>query len=196
MSTLTSLQIPMDERTVRSLKLGDNVLLTGRIFTARDAAHGYIVSHAVLEPPCPDLQNGVIYHCGPVIVKRDGQWVVTAAGPTTSSREEPYEAAVIRRFRLKAIIGKGGMGPDTAAACKECGCVYLQATGGAAQVLAAAVHKVEDVFYYDKFGAPEAIWVFDVKDFPATVTMDADGNSLHQRIKDGSAERLKMLLQL
>ncbi len=188
------IQLPMDEQTARSLRIGDSVLLSGRIFTARDAAHGYIVSHDVLEEPAPDLQNGVLYHCGPVIVKRDGQWVVTAAGPTTSSREEPYEAEVIRRFGIKAVIGKGGMGADTAEACRKYGCVYLQATGGAAQVLAKAVTEVTNVYYYDLFGAPEAIWEFTVTDFPATVTMDSTGASLHDDVLQRSRQRLAELM--
>ena len=191
---MKKLHLPLTEQDVRSLRLGDSVTLTGRIFTARDAAHGYIVSHPVLEAPAPDLTNGVLYHCGPVIVKRDGAWTVTAAGPTTSSREEPYEASVIARFGIKAIIGKGGMGPDTAEACRTYGCVYLQATGGAAQVLAASVKEVTNVYYYDLFGAPEAIWELSVVDFPATVTMDASGNSLHADILQSSRRRLAELM--
>lgn len=184
---------------MRSLSLGETVLLSGRIFTARDAAHQYIMAHAELEPPCPDLRGGVLYHCGPVIVRQPNQdggdgWLVTAAGPTTSSREEPYEAQVIERFGLRAIIGKGGMGADTLEACRRCGCVYLQATGGAAQVLAEAVQQVTAVYYYEQFGAPEAIWEFNVKDFPATVTMDAHGHSLHADIRQTSADRLAELL--
>ena len=184
----------MDETVVRSLKIGDSVMLSGRIFTARDAAHNYLVSHDVLEEPAPDLRNGVLYHCGPVIVRQGEKWVVTAAGPTTSSREEPYEAEVIRRFGIKAIIGKGGMGHDTAEACKNYGCVYLQATGGAAQVLAAAVTSVTNVFYYDKFGAPEAIWEFNVTNFPATVTMNSNGNSLHEDILEHSRHQFQQLM--
>ena len=191
---MKKLHLPLTEQDVRSLRLGDSVMLTGRIFTARDAAHGSIVSHPVLEAPAPDLTNGVLYHCGPVIVKRDGAWTVTAAGPTTSSREEPYEASVIARFGIKAIIGKGGMGPDTAEACRTYGCVYLQATGGAAQVLAASVKEVTNVYYYDLFGAPEAIWELSVVDFPATVTMDASGNSLHADILQSSRRRLAELM--
>lgn len=191
---MKSIRLPMDESTVRSLELGESVFLSGRIFTARDAAHGYLVSHDVLEPPCPDLRNGVLYHCGPVMVKRDGEWVVTAAGPTTSSREEPYEATVIAKYGIKAIIGKGGMGPKTAQACKDWGCVYLQATGGAAQVLAESVKRVTNVYYYDLFGAPEAIWELEVENFPAIVTMDAQGRSLHEDVKAKSEARLKELL--
>ncbi|MBR5839902.1 MAG: fumarate hydratase C-terminal domain-containing protein, partial [Victivallales bacterium] len=146
------------------------------------------------EQPSPGLTNAVIYHCGPVIVRDgDGKWRVTAAGPTTSSREEPYEATLIERFGLKAIIGKGGMGPKTAEACKKFGCVYLHAVGGAAQILAATVVNIPNVYYYDQFGAPEAIWQFEVKDFPAVVTMDANGNSRHADVKQHSQSVLETL---
>lgn len=186
--------LPFTEEDVRSLKLGDAVEITGTIFTARDAAHQYLVSHSVLEQPAPDLTNAVIYHCGPVIVKdAAGKWHVTAAGPTTSSREEPYEATLIERFGVKAIIGKGGMGPKTAEACKKFGCVYLHAVGGAAQILAATVVDIPNVYYYDQFGAPEAIWQFEVKDFPAVVTMDANGNSRHADVKQHSQSVLETL---
>jgi len=188
------LNLPFTEEDVRSLKLGDAVEITGTIFTARDAAHQYLVSHSVLEQPAPDLTNAVIYHCGPVIVKdAAGKWRVTAAGPTTSSREEPYEATLIERFGVKAIIGKGGMGPKTAEACKKFGCVYLHAVGGAAQILAATVVDIPNVYYYDQFGAPEAIWQFEVKDFPAVVTMDANGNSRHADVKQHSQSVLETL---
>ena len=186
--------LPFTEEDVRSLKLGDAVEITGTIFTARDAAHQYLVSHPVPEPPSPDLTNAVIYHCGPVIVKdANGKWHVTAAGPTTSSREEPYEATLIERYGLKAIIGKGGMGPKTTEACKKFGCVYLHAVGGAAQILAASVVNIPNVYYYDQFGAPEAIWQFEVKDFPAVVTMDANGNSRHADVKQHSQAVLETL---
>ncbi|MBR4415311.1 MAG: fumarate hydratase C-terminal domain-containing protein [Victivallales bacterium] len=186
--------LPFTEEDVRLLKLGDAVEITGTIFTARDAAHQYLVSHPAPEQPSPDLTNAVIYHCGPVIVRdADGKWRVTAAGPTTSSREEPYEATLIERFGLKAIIGKGGMGPKTAEACKKFGCVYLHAVGGAAQILAATVINIPNVYYYDQFGAPEAIWQFEVKDFPAVVTMDANGNSRHADVKQHSQSVLETL---
>ena len=186
--------LPFTEEDVRSLKLGDAVEITGTIFTARDAAHQYLISHPAPEPSSPDLTNAVIYHCGPVIVRdSEGKWRVTAAGPTTSSREEPYEATLIERYGLKAIIGKGGMGPKTAEACKKFGCVYLHAVGGAAQILAASVVNIPNVYYYDQFGAPEAIWQFEVKDFPAVVTMDANGNSRHADVKQHSQAVLETL---
>ena len=134
------LQIPLTEETVRSLKLGQTVLLSGTLYTARDAAHKYLAGGDA-PPPLPkgvNLQGGVLYHCGPVMVQeKDGSWRVTAAGPTTSAREEPYQAEVLRRFGVRALVGKGGMGEKTRKALAQYGAVYLSAVGGAAQVLAA-----------------------------------------------------------
>ncbi|HVV00461.1 MAG TPA: fumarate hydratase C-terminal domain-containing protein, partial [Verrucomicrobiae bacterium] len=125
----------------------------------------------------------ILYHCGPVVVKDErGKWKCTAAGPTTSIREEPYQWQVIRDCGLRGVIGKGGMGDRTLAACKENGCVYLHGIGGAAQVLAQCIKKVRNVYLLEKFGAPEAIWEFEVEKFPAVVTMDAHGNSLHREV--------------
>ena len=124
-----------------------------------------------------------MYHCGPVMMPQaDGTYKCTAAGPTTSIREEPYQWQVIRDFGLRGVIGKGGMGPKTQAACKEYGCVYLHAIGGAAQVLAECVTKVRNVYFKEEFGSPEAIWELDVAAFPAVVTIDAHGRSLHEEI--------------
>jgi fumarate hydratase class I len=117
------------------------------------------------------------------MMKRDdGSWKCTAAGPTTSIREEPYQWQVIRDFGIRGVIGKGGMGDRTLAACKEFGCVYLHAVGGAAQVLAECIKKVRNVYMMKEFGAPEAIWELEIVDFPAVVTIDAHGNSLHKEI--------------
>ena len=137
-----------------------------------------------------DWKDQIIYHCGPVVVKENGQWVVKAAGPTTSIREEPYEYDVIKNFGVRGVIGKGGMADKTLKACKEFGCVYLHAIGGAAQVLAEKITKVNGVYLYDEVGSPEAIWDFSVVDFPVVVTMDAHGNSLHDVIAKNSAEAL------
>jgi fumarate hydratase class I len=134
-----------------------------------------------------DLNGGVLYHCGPVVQKtEDGNWKVTAAGPTTSIREEPYQAAIIRRFGVRVVIGKGGMGPRTLAGLKESGAVYLNAVGGAAQFYARCIERVDGVSHME-FGTPEAMWHLDVRDFPAIVTMDAHGNSLHNDVEDASA---------
>lgn len=191
------LQTPLDEALVRSLRIGDQVLLSGRIHTARDAAHKYLASEGTSPATLPaglELQGGVLYHCGPVMVRDDGgSWRVTAAGPTTSAREEPYQGEVLRRYGVRAIIGKGGMGDATRRALAECGAVYLSAVGGAAQVLAASVQRVEDVYFLEEFGSPEAMWSLFVHDFPAVVTMDSTGESLHDRVLSQSlaiAERL------
>ena len=182
------LDAPLDEAAVRSLKVGDVVLLSGRLFTGRDAVHSYLMKH---EPPA-DLRGAVLYHCGPVVVKEGERWRVTAAGPTTSIREEPYQSDIIKRYGVRAVIGKGGMGAKTLAALKEHGAVYLNAIGGAAQFYAQAITGVEGVSLLE-FGTPEAMWHLTIKDFPAIVTMDAHGNSLHNDIEATSGERLATL---
>ena len=188
---MKNLQLPLTEEAVRGLALGDAVSLTGTIYTARDAAHKYLVENPDFSR-IPDLRGAVLYHCGPVIIQRDGKYVVTAAGPTTSIREEPYMAAIIEKYGIRAIIGKGGMGPSTAEACRRFGCVYLHAVGGAAQVLASSVKEVPGVSMLEKFGAPEAIWQFNVVDFPVVVTMDATGASLHEQVKAHSEAQLQL----
>ncbi len=181
-----SLTPPLTEADVRKLKAGDIVLLSGTVFTGRDEVHKYLYKGGDLEV----LRDGVIYHCGPVVLEEAGQYRVTAAGPTTSIREEPYQAAVIERFGIKAVIGKGGMGPKTLQACRDYGCVYLHAIGGAAQIYARCVEGVDNV-YLKQFGSPEAVWQLRVKDFPAVVTMDAHGRSLHQEVADVSKTHLQ-----
>lgn len=187
---MTQLSPPFTEEKVRALKVGDEVSISGTLFTGRDAVHKYLYEGGEL-PSGVNLRNGIIYHCGPVVLKNDqGAWKVTAAGPTTSIREEPYQWKIIRDFGIRGVIGKGGLGEKTLAACKEHGCVYLHAIGGAAQVLAECVKSVANVYLMEKFGAPEAIWEFQVADFPAVVTMDAHGNSLHAEVFARSAAEL------
>ena len=179
------LQTPLTEEQVRALKVGDIVLISGRAYTGRDAVHHHLMSH---EPPV-DLNGGVIYHCGPVVARDGDGWRVTAAGPTTSIREEPYQADIIKRYGVRAVIGKGGMGPKTLAALKEAGAVYLNAIGGAAQFYARTITAVEGVSLLE-FGTPEAMWHLRIADFPAIVTMDAHGNSLHRDVEQESAKEL------
>jgi fumarate hydratase subunit beta len=187
---MIKLSFPFTEEKIRALKVGDEVLISGIVHTGRDAVHKYLHEGGQL-PPEVSLRDGILYHCGPVVMKQeDGSWKATAAGPTTSIREEPYQWRVIRDFGLRGVIGKGGMGDKTLAACKEHGCVYLHAIGGAAQVLAERIKKVRNVYMMEKFGAPEAIWEFEVEDFPAVVTIDAHGNSLHKDILEKSKAAL------
>jgi tartrate/fumarate subfamily iron-sulfur-dependent hydro-lyase beta chain len=191
---MIKLTIPFTEEKIRSLKVGDAVEISGIVFTGRDAVHKYLHDGGKL-PPNVSLKDGLIYHCGPVVVKDEaGEWKVLAAGPTTSIREEPYQWEVIRDFGLRGVIGKGGMGDRTSAACKEHGCVYFHAIGGAAQVLAECVKKVRSVSFLKEFGSPEAIWEFEVENFPAVVTMDAHGNSLHKEVLASSQARLAAAL--
>jgi fumarate hydratase class I len=155
------------------------------MYTGRDAVHHHLMKH---DPPV-DLRGGVLYHCGPVVGKEGEGWRVTAAGPTTSIREEPYQADIIKRYGVRVVIGKGGMGARTLAGLKESGAVYLNAVGGAAQFYARCINKVTGVSLME-FGTPEAMWHLDVTDFPAIVTMDAHGNSLHKAIEDTSGTNL------
>jgi len=182
---------PISEEVIRSLHVGQVVEVSGAVYTGRDSVHRYIFDGG----KCPvDMRGSAIYHCGPVVVKENGQWIVKAAGPTTSIREEPYQADVIEKLGLRGVIGKGGMGPKTLAACREFGCVYMHAIGGAAQVLAEVVDRVEDVYFLEKFGSPEAIWHFSVTRFPVVITMDSHGNSLHAGVEDASRARLEELI--
>lgn len=184
------LTTPVSEAAIRALKVGDEVAISGVLFTGRDAVHKYLHEGGKL-PPNVDWRGGILYHCGPVVIRdAQGEWKVVAAGPTTSIREEPYQGSIIKEFGLRGVIGKGGMGDRTAAACREFGCAYLHAVGGAAQVLAECVTRVRGVYFMDQFGAPEAIWEFAVKDFPVVVTMDAHGNSLHRDVYAASQAEL------
>ena len=182
------LEAPLTEEAVRALHVGDVVLVSGPMFTGRDAVHAYLMKH---EPPV-DLGGSVLYHCGPVVAKQDGAWRVTAAGPTTSIREEPYQGEIIKQYGVRAVIGKGGMGGKTLAAMKACGAVYLNAIGGAAQFYARAITQVTGVSLLE-FGTPEAMWHLVVHDFPAIVTMDAHGTSLHDQVESESGRHLETI---
>jgi fumarate hydratase class I len=191
---MAELKLPVDEETIRELKVGDFVELTGRMITGRDAAHHWLMGE-FREDVAPFMENSVIYHCGPVVAENDdGTYDFVAAGPTTSIREEPYQADVIGRYGLRGVIGKGGMGAKTLAGLGEHGAVYLHAVGGAAQVLARAIPRVERVFMLSEFGVPEAMWVIEVERFPVMVTMDSHGGSLHAEVEEHSQAKLRELL--
>jgi fumarate hydratase subunit beta len=193
---VAKLKLPCDEKTVRSLKVGDFVELEGRMITGRDAAHHWLL-HSFREEVEPFMKGSVIYHVGPVVKKHeDGHYSFVAAGPTTSAREEPYQADVIGKYGLRGVIGKGGMGPKTLKGLQEHGAVYFHAVGGTAQVLAEAVKKVEQVFQLKEFGVPEALWVIQVENFPVVVTMDSHGHSLHAEVEKASKAKLEQLLGL
>ena len=200
-----TLRAPLIEEQVRDLKVGDVVVISGEMYTGRDAVHAHLMHH---DPPM-DLHGSVLYHCGPVVMQQPAEentqsscrpegtrspqsYVITAAGPTTSIREEPYQGDIIKRYGVRAVMGKGGMGPKTLAAMQEYGAVYLNAIGGAAQYYARCIDDVLDVNLLE-FGIPEAMWHLRVHEFPAIVTMDAHGNSLHADVENASATMLAKL---
>jgi len=186
---LKQITSPLRPDVIKDLCAGDMVSISGRIVTGRDQVHKYLAGGG--DPPI-NLEGLVIYHCGPIVIEEDGLWKIVAAGPTTSMREEPFEADIISRFKPGAIMGKGGMGGKTLEALSAYGCVYLHATGGAAQYLAERIVKVDGV-YLTEFGQPESMWVLTVHNFPALVTMDSHGRSLYHSIEDESSKRLKEL---
>ena len=193
---MTSLRLPLSEADVRALRAGDEVALSGLVHTGRDRFHKFLAEG---HPSPVDLRGGALFHCGPVVVRDEdapGGWRVVAAGPTTSAREEPYMAGIVRREGLRAIVGKGGMGPATTEACRECGCVYLQAVGGAAALLARRVRRVAAVHFLDEFGATEACWSLEVENLPALVGVDAAGRSLFDDVRASSRAALDSLLSL
>ena len=199
--------IPIQDDVIRSLKVGDPVALSGVMLTGRDSVHKWMVETFITKTRQPQgddlevyqsikplLDGGVIYHCGPVVAGLDSkQYRFVAAGPTTSIREEPYQGDVMKHFNVRGVIGKGGMGPKTLAACQEVPGAYLHAVGGAASLIAQTVTRVLGVYKLD-FGVPEAMWVIEVKDFPVVVTMDAHGSSQHAVIEQQSKSVLEELL--
>ncbi len=204
---MRSITTPISDDLVRELKVGEPVLLSGVMVTGRDTAHKWMIETFIKktrEPKEGDLQvyedlkkllNGsIIYHCGPVVSGLDTkEYKFVAAGPTTSIREEPYQADVMKHFNVKGVIGKGGMGAKTLKGCQEGPFVYFHAIGGAASYIAQSVQKVLGV-YKMEFGVPEAMWVIEVKDFPVVVTMDSHGGSQHAVIDDSSKTVLDDLL--
>lgn len=199
---------PISDEAIRELKVGDSVALSGTMVTGRDAAHKWMIETFIKKtrPPQGDdlqvyealkklLNGSVIYHCGPVVSGLETkEYKFVAAGPTTSIREEPYQADVMKHFNVKGVIGKGGMGAKTLKGCRETPGVYFHAIGGVAAYLAQTVMKVHGVFKME-FGVPEAMWVIEVRDFPVVVTMDAHGSSLHQVVEEASKKVLEGLLE-
>ena len=202
-----TINIPINDETIRNLKVGDPVELNGIMLTGRDTVHKWMIDTFIRKTRSPQgddlqvyaaikplLKNSIIYHCGPVVSGLDSKlYKFVAAGPTTSIREEPYQAEVMKHFNIKGVIGKGGMGFKTLQGCQEAPGVYFHAIGGAASFIAQSVTRVLGVFKLD-FGVPEAMWVIEVKDFPVVVTMDAHGQSLHKVIEERSGKVLQGLL--
>ena len=187
---MIELRYPFTETAVRALRAGDAVRLSGRVCTGRDRFHKFLADGG----ECPvDLRDGALFHCGPVVVPEGGSWRVVAAGPTTSIREEPYEADAVERLGIRLVIGKGGMGAKTLEACRRCGCAYLQAVGGAAALTAQRIRRVIGVYFLEEFGATEACWEWEVEGLEAVVGMDARAGDLFARVRETSAARLEAL---
>ena len=190
---MTTLTTPISESDIRALKVGDEVLLSGRVVLSRDMGHKFMVEEKP-EWLRPILDEAVIYHCGPVVRKEpDGSWSFVSSGPTTSIREEPYQADVLETYRVRGVIGKGGMGAKTSAGLQKVGACYFHATGGAGALIAERVKQVVDVKMLEEFGSPEAFWIIEVEDFPLVVTMDSLGGSLHEDVLAESQARAKAL---
>lgn len=205
---MIELNIPISEEQVMELHAGDAVAISGIATTGRDAAHQYMVERLIEGPrPLPPedqrlfdelktiLRGGAIYHSGPIVRNAGGRWSFVSAGPTTSIRDDIYEDKVIAAFGLRAVIGKGGMGPRTLAACKAYKAVYVHGIGGAGVTNAEAVVEVLDVFKKEEFGLPEAFWKIRFQRFPGIVTMDAHGRSLHEELGKAFDVRLQSLLR-
>jgi fumarate hydratase class I len=187
--------MPLSAEDVSLLRAGDIVLLNGPIVTGRDKVHKYLVEKRPLKTEIPfEMAGTVLYHCGPIMRKTDGGYAVVAAGPTTSIRVEMYEAEVIRQYGLRGIMGKGGMGEKTLGAMQEYGCVYFHTVGGAAAYLADRITRAAGVWRLEEFGPTEAMWLFEVSSFPAVVTMDAHGNSMHREIEAFSLAKFNELI--
>ena len=191
--TEISLTTPLREEVVRKLRVGDLVAVTGTVVTARDRAHAYLAGGDVRSELPFDLAGGVIYHCGPIARRTPAGLTVVSAGPTTSARMAPYEAAVVERYGVRALIGKGGLPEEFLDTFARLGCVYLSAYGGCGALYARHIRRVRQIFKEEEFGSPEAFWVLEVERFPAIVSMDARGGSRHREVWERSREALRDL---
>lgn len=178
------LKTPISEEDVRKLKANDVIYITGTMVTARDSAHKRALEFFKKGKPLPiDLQGSAVFHCGPIVRKEDDKWTVVAAGPTTSTRMDIFEDEFIKAFKVRVVIGKGGMGKRTTEGMKKYGAVYGAFTGGAAVLAAKAIKNVRDVEWFD-LGMPEALWILDVEEFgPLIVAIDTHGNNLFENVK-------------
>lgn len=188
------IRTPLTEEGVRSLRIGDEVFLSGRAFTARDEAHLRALEMSRRGEHLPfELKDMAVYHCGPIVEKEGEGWKVIAAGPTTSSRMNELEPEFIERFGPRAIVGKGGMSSRTSDACRKNGCVYLAFTGGAGIIAAKGIKEVVGVHWLD-LGMPEAVWELELDALgPLIVAMDSEGSSLYENVSKNVDINLKKL---
>jgi fumarate hydratase subunit beta len=177
------LKTPLSKKDINSLSVGDIVFLTGKLFTARDETHTQMLELKNKNKKIPfNPEEMVLFHCGPVVRKEKNKWIVVSAGPTTSIRMEGLEEEFLSSFGVKMIIGKGGMGKKTLKALKKVGAIYTHFTGGAGALAAKSIKEVENVYFLEELGIPEAAWILKVENFgPLIVTMDAKGNSFYEK---------------
>lgn len=178
------LKTPISEEEIRKLKINDVLYISGTIVTARDQAHRRALESFKEEKPLPlSLEGLAVFHCGPIMKKDGDKWIAVAAGPTTSTRMDIFEDEFIKSFKVRVVIGKGGMGKKTTDAMKTYGAVYGAFTGGAAVLAAKAVKNVKGVEWFD-LGMPEAMWILEVEEFgPLTIAIDSHGNNIYEDIK-------------
>lgn len=187
---------PLKKEDMQNLRIGDMVLISGRIVTGIDRIHKFLFKEKPSAEDIPfNLNGSALYHCGPIINRTEEGYRFIAGGPSTSARFGMYTPWLINEYGIKAVIGKGGMDNKTRDALTENGGIYLLAIS-AAVFIADRVKKVVDGWKAEVFGIPEAMWLLEVEDFPAIVTMDSHGNSLHKDIESISAENLRKLLDV
>ena len=182
---------PISEEEVRKLKVNDVLYVTGTIVTARDQAHKKALEYHKQGKELPvNLEGLAVFHCGPIVKKKDDQWVAVAAGPTTSTRMDQFEDEFIKAFKVRVVIGKGGMGKRTTDAMQKYGAVYGAFTGGAGVLAAKAIKNVKTVEWLQDLGMPEAFWVFEVEDFgPLSIAIDSHGNNLFENVRKKAEEQ-------
>ena len=187
---------PISEEEIRKLKVNDVLYVTGTMFTARDQAHKRALEYFKQGKPLPiNLEGLTVFHCGPIVKKKEDTWTIVAAGPTTSTRMDIFEDEFIKNFKVRVIIGKGGMGKRTTEAMAKYGAVYGAFTGGAAILAARAIKSVKSVEWLD-LGMPEAMWILDVHEFgPLTVAIDSHGNNLFEDVQKKAEESKQKIYQ-
>ena len=188
------LTTPIRDEDLEDLKVGDVVYLTGRLVTCRDVAHRRLIEQGRELPV--DLEGGAIFHAGPIVRKKDdGKFEMVSIGPTTSMRMEKFEREFIRQTGVKLIVGKGGMGPETAAGCQENKAVHAIFPGGCAVLAATLVEEIEGAEWQD-LGMPETLWINRVREFgPLIISIDTKGNNLIQQNKAVFNEKKKPVLE-
>ena len=189
--TVFKFKTPISEADVRKLKVNDVLYVSGTIVTARDEAHKKALElHYEGKKLLLNLEGLAVFHCGPIVKKEGDKWVVVAAGPTTSTRMDQFEDEFIQAFKVRVVIGKGGMGKRTTEAMQKYGAVYGAFTGGAGVLAAKAVKSVKTVEWLQELGMPEALWVFEVEEFgPLTVAIDSHGNNIFEDVKKKAEEQ-------